>query len=82
MLLHAIDHEHDATVVAEKVLHALNQPFVVAEHEISISGSIGIAVYPQHGEDEKLLLINADIAMYHAKKDGRNDYRFFAPVVI
>ncbi|MCX7192032.1 MAG: sensor domain-containing diguanylate cyclase [Proteobacteria bacterium] len=79
VLLHAIDHEHDAAVVAGKILHALNQPFRVADHEISISGSIGIAAYPQHGEDEKLLLINADIAMYHAKKAGRNDYRFFAP---
>ncbi len=78
VLLHAIDNKKDAVVVAEKILHALNEPFIIAEHEISISGSIGIAAYPQHGEDEKLLLINADIAMYHAKKEGRNDYCFFA----
>lgn len=79
VLLHAVDHEKDAAVVAGKMLHALNQPFLVDGHDISISGSIGIAVYPQHGEDEKLLLINADIAMYQAKKNGRNEYRFFAP---
>lgn len=79
VLLHAVEHEQDAIVVAEKMLHALNQSFQVAQHEISISGSIGIAVYPQHGEDEKLLLINADIAMYHAKKSGRNHYCLFAP---
>lgn len=79
VLLHAIDHEQDAIVVAEKVLNALNQPFKVADYHISISGSIGIAAYPQHGDDEKLLLINADIAMYHVKKTGRNDYRIFVP---
>jgi diguanylate cyclase (GGDEF)-like protein/PAS domain S-box-containing protein len=79
VLLHAIDNESDARVVAEKMLHVLNQPFIVAEHEISISGSIGIAAFPQHGEDEKLLLINADVAMYHAKKEGRNAYCFYVP---
>lgn len=79
VLLPSIERELDATVVADKILHALKQPFGVAGHDLSISGSIGIAAYPEHGDDEKLLLINADIAMYHAKKDGRNDYRFFVP---
>lgn len=79
VLLHAIEHEQDAIVVAGKILHALNQPFIIETHEIRISGSIGIAAYPQHGDDEKLLLINADIAMYHAKKSGRNDYCLFVP---
>ncbi|MFA6201712.1 MAG: sensor domain-containing diguanylate cyclase [Gallionella sp.] len=77
VLLHAIDQEPDAAMVAEKILHSLNRPFSIGEHEIRISGSIGIAAYPQHGTDEKLLLINADIAMYQAKKEGRNSYRFF-----
>jgi diguanylate cyclase (GGDEF)-like protein/PAS domain S-box-containing protein len=77
VLLPSIEHERDAAIVAEKILKALKQPFDVAEHVISISGSIGIAVYPEQGEDEKLLLINADIAMYHAKKGGRCDYKFF-----
>lgn len=77
VLLPTIEQKRDAAVVAEKMLHALNQPFDVAEHTIDISGSIGVAVYPEQGEDEKLLLINADIAMYHAKKNGRNAYHFF-----
>lgn len=79
VLLPSLEQELDATVVADKILHALKQPFDVAGHDLSISCSIGIAAYPEHGDDEKLLLINADIAMYHAKKDGRNDYRFFVP---
>jgi diguanylate cyclase (GGDEF)-like protein len=77
VLLPVIDNNHDAAVVAEKILQALNKPFEVAQHSLNISSSIGIAVYPQHGTDEKLLLINADIAMYHAKKDGRNNAQFY-----
>ncbi len=79
VLLHAIDLESDATLVADKILHAIKQPFSINRHTIDISGSIGIAVYPQHGDDEKLLLINADVAMYQAKQKGRNGYRLFEP---
>ncbi len=77
VLLNTIDQRQDAAIVAEKMLHALGQPFEVAGHSVEISCSIGVSVYPEQGEDEKLLLINADIAMYHAKKNGRNDYQFF-----
>jgi diguanylate cyclase (GGDEF)-like protein/PAS domain S-box-containing protein len=77
VLLPAIEQEQDATVVAEKILQSLNRPFEVAGHHLEISVSIGIAAYPEHGDNEKLLLINADIAMYHAKHAGRNGYRFF-----
>lgn len=77
VLLNTIDQRQDAAIVAEKMLHALCQPFEVAGHSVEISCSIGVSVYPEQGEDEKLLLINADIAMYHAKKNGRNDYQFF-----
>ena len=77
VLLPVIDSYQDAAVVAEKILQTLNHPFQIAQHTVDISSSIGIAVYPQHGTDEKLLLINADIAMYHAKKDGRNNAQFY-----
>jgi len=77
VLLPTIEQEQDATVVAGKILHALNQPFEIGGRTLNISSSIGIAVYPEHGDDEKLLLINADIAMYHAKKQGRNNFKFY-----
>ncbi len=77
VLLPVMDHTDDAKVVADKILHTLNQVFEVAQHSLNISSSIGIAVYPHHGADEKLLLINADIAMYHAKKGGRNNAQFY-----
>lgn len=78
VVLHAIEQQQDAAVVAEKILNALNQPFNIGGHEISISASIGIAAYPEHGKEEKLLLLNADIAMYQAKKEGRNGYCFIS----
>ena len=78
VLLPTVDQDHDAIVVAGKILAELNQPFIIGELVLDISSSIGIAVYPEHGDDEKLLLINADIAMYHAKKHGRNNFQFYA----
>lgn len=78
VLLSSIEQQNDAVVVAEKILQALQQPFDVLTHTVEISGSVGIAAYPEHGDDEKLLLINADIAMYRAKRTGRNAYQLYA----
>jgi diguanylate cyclase (GGDEF)-like protein/PAS domain S-box-containing protein len=77
ILLPAIETQQDAGKVGEKILHALNQPFILAGHTLQISGSIGVAVYPEHGKDEKLLIKSADIAMYHAKKNGRNNVKMY-----
>ena len=77
ILLQAIETEQDAIKVGEKILHALNQPFKLAGHTLQISASIGVAVYPEHGNEEKLLVKSADIAMYHAKKNGRNNVQIF-----
>ena len=77
ILLAQIDKAWDAAVVAGKLLASLRRPFTIGPHHIDISGSIGIAVYPHHAEEVNGLLKNADTAMYHAKKAGRNCYRFF-----
>lgn len=61
-----------AAEVAKKILHALSQPFDIAGHDIHISSSIGIAVFPEHAGDERQLLNRADEAMYRAKEGGRN----------
>lgn len=82
ILLPRINKEQDAVVVAERVLVALNQPFTIDTHTICISGSIGIAVAPQHGMAADLLLKHADAAMYRAKRAGRNGFRFFGDDVI
>ena len=67
-----------AAHAAETVLHALEQEFVLGEHIAHISGSVGIAMFPTDGEEIDALLKHADIAMYHAKQDGRNGYQFFS----
>jgi len=68
--------EH-ALITAEKILHALAEPHHLAGHELHITTSIGISLFPADGHDAETLVKNADAAMYHAKKKGRNNYRFF-----
>lgn len=80
ILLAQIERAMDAVLVASKVLAALRRPFLIGPHALDISVSIGIAVFPLHGEDVGQLLKNADTAMYYAKKAGRNCYRFFRAV--
>lgn len=63
--------------VADKILRRLAEPFEVDGHTLGTSFSIGISVYPNDGTDAGTLMRNADTAMYHAKENGRNTYRFF-----
>ena len=79
VLLPIIEAEQDASMVGEKIRNALVQPFELAGHTLNISSSIGVAVYPEHGADEKLLVKSADIAMYHAKKNGRDNVKLYQP---
>lgn len=80
VLLPTIEAEQDARVAAEKIRLALNQSFELAGENLRISSSIGIAIYPEHGSEEKALLKNADTAMYYAKESGRNTVRVFPTV--
>jgi diguanylate cyclase (GGDEF)-like protein/PAS domain S-box-containing protein len=77
LLLEKVDGQHGAAVVAEKLLAVLEQPFIIAGHELFITCSIGISLFPQDGDDLHLLIRNADVAMYQAKGRGRNSYRFY-----
>ena len=79
--LPAVADSNDAMLVAGKVLEALREPFVVDGHELHVSGSIGISLYPADGEDTEGLMRAADTAMYHAKERGRDNYQFFMPAL-
>lgn len=72
VLLPSVESIQTALLVADKIRSALCQPFEIYGHNLNISSSIGVAVYPEHGTDEKILLKNADTAMYQAKRNGRN----------
>ena len=77
VLLASLTQDHDAHEVAEKIRHALNLPFEISGHTLNISSSIGIALYPAHGDNEKELVKHADLAMYYAKENGRNNVTVF-----
>lgn len=73
VLLPEIRRHRDAFVVAEKIRDVLNQPFEMPDGiQLNISACIGIAIYPEHGLNEKQLMKNGDTAMYQAKESGRN----------
>jgi len=72
ILLERVDSAQNTLLAAHKILQVLNQPFELADQQIHILPSIGIALYPEHGMDEKQLLSCADAAMYKAKKNGGN----------
>jgi diguanylate cyclase (GGDEF)-like protein/PAS domain S-box-containing protein len=68
-----------AAHVAGSVMQAVSQPMRVGRHEVTLSVSIGISICPGDGDDVDTLLRHADIAMYHAKQNGRNAFQFFSP---
>jgi diguanylate cyclase (GGDEF)-like protein/PAS domain S-box-containing protein len=76
ILLTQIEEIHDSAQVAEKLLARFAQPRIIDGHEIHVSLSIGISVYPENGLDAETLMQNADTAMYLAKENGRNTYQF------
>ena len=77
VLLPAVERTEDALVVAEKLLAALREPFIIEGRSVDVSCSIGIAIHPEDGRDEIELSKNADTAMYWAKSDGGDCARLF-----
>jgi diguanylate cyclase (GGDEF)-like protein len=77
LLLPEIAEAHDAAIVANRIMRALSVPIETGGHELHITPSIGIAVYPNDGEDIESLLRNADLAMYFAKSVGRSKFQYY-----
>ena len=65
--------------MALKVIGAVSQPYAIEGRTVSISTSAGIGLYPVHGEDAETLMKSADLALYEAKRSGKNAYRMFSP---
>jgi diguanylate cyclase (GGDEF)-like protein/PAS domain S-box-containing protein len=79
VLLWEVRHAQDAAITAAKILDALREPHLINDHELHVTGSIGIVTYPDDATDVETLMKKADVAMYHAKETGRDNYQFFQP---
>ncbi len=77
VLLQEIRRPKDAEAMAEKIVHAFRKPFHIEGHELSVTTSVGIALYPDHGGDLDLLMKNADKAMYAVKTESRDGFRTY-----
>lgn len=75
LLLDQISSTADLLSVMEKIMRVIRQPVLLQEQEFFMTGSAGVALYPQDGEDAETLIANADIAMYRAKTKGKNSYK-------
>lgn len=81
IILDDVARGEDVTKIAEKILNAMAQPFCLEGHELAVTTSIGISVYPDDGNEAGALLKNADIAMYRAKEQGRNRFQYHSPIM-
>jgi diguanylate cyclase (GGDEF)-like protein/PAS domain S-box-containing protein len=71
----------DAVIMAARILRTVAEPHSVDQHDLHVTTSIGVSVYPDDGQDAETLIKNADTAMYQAKENGRQSYQFFKPAM-
>lgn len=77
IIIPEIHRPQDVIVTATRIMEKFKKPLIIDSHELFITSSIGISIFPEDGGSAKTLLKNADMAMYQAKQEGRNSYRFF-----
>ncbi len=81
VLLSEMEQPEDAAIAATRILKAVSTAHRIDEHELHVTTSIGVSVYPDDGLDAETLIKNADTAMYQAKENGRQNYQFFTPAM-
>jgi diguanylate cyclase (GGDEF)-like protein/PAS domain S-box-containing protein len=81
VLLSEVERSEDVAVTARRILQTIAQPHPIGQHDLHVTTSIGLSVYPDDGRDAETLIKNADTAMYQAKENGHNSYRFFKPAM-
>ena len=79
ILLPEVNSVEDAETYATKILHEVAKPHLIGDHELHLTASVGIAMYPADGRNADTLVHNADLALYEAKEGGRNTYKCFRP---
>ncbi len=78
VILEQINTSENTDMIAAKILKVLSEPYLIENRELTIQASIGISMYPNDGDNNEVLLRNADAAMYHAKARGRNNFQYFS----
>ena len=81
VLLSEMEHAEHASIMATRMLQAVAEAHSVDQHDLHVTSSIGLSVYPDDGLDAETLIKNADTAMYQAKENGRQSYQFFKPAM-
>jgi diguanylate cyclase (GGDEF)-like protein len=81
LLLSHVSHVDDATQTAQIILDTLQPAFEIEDHQLHITSSIGVVLYPYDGEDVQTLLANADVGLHRAKEQGRNQYQLYTPAM-
>ena len=81
VLLQEVQQSEDAAITARRVLQAVAEPHSIDQHDLHVTSSMGVSVYPDDGLDAETLIKNADTAMYQAKENGRQSYQFFRPAM-
>jgi diguanylate cyclase (GGDEF)-like protein/PAS domain S-box-containing protein len=81
VLLSEVEHSEDAATTARRMLRAVAKPHSVDQHILRVTASIGLSIYPEDGLDAETLIKNADTAMYQAKENGRQSFKFFTPAM-
>ncbi|MGB7990385.1 MAG: EAL domain-containing protein [Candidatus Methylophosphatis roskildensis] len=79
VLILGIEHPEDAALVAQRIGAMMRRPFALEGREVTVTTSVGIAIYPDDGDDGAMLLKHADTAMYHAKQTGRDNVQVYRP---
>jgi diguanylate cyclase (GGDEF)-like protein/PAS domain S-box-containing protein len=81
VLLQEVQQSEDAAITARRVLQAVAEAHSIDQHDLHVTSSMGVSVYPDDGLDAETLIKNADTAMYQAKENGRQSYQFFRPAM-
>ena len=81
VLLSEVELSEDAAVTARRILAAVADAHSIDQHDLHVTASVGVSVYPDDGRDADTLIKNADIAMYQAKENGRHGFQFFKPAM-
>ncbi len=78
IVLSELTQADDAAKLASKVIHAVSQPYSIQGRDVGMTASIGVSIFPAHGEEAETLMKNADKALYEAKRTGKNNFRIAA----